>query len=113
MTMTPSGIAKEATLARRFGGSKLAYSGLLTADHDITPSAPTKSIRLLWVAFVPNPDNSGANLVTVGFEGASTPVYTGYALAHWEMFDGAPGVPLQISLANNQPVAVTVHYEEF
>ena len=107
---TPSGIAKEATLARRFGGAKLAYSGLLTGSHTITPSAG-KKISLLWVAFVPSPDNSTANLVQVGFDG-DTPVYTGYALAHWERFDGAVGQNLIVTLANSQPVAVTVHYEE-
>lgn len=100
------------TLDRRFGGSKLAYAAVLTATSDITPTSG-KAIRLLWVAFIPNPDNSSANLVTVGFVAAATSLYTGYALAHWERFDGAVDQHLRITLANSQPVAVTVHYEEF
>jgi hypothetical protein len=103
---------KDAQLVRRFGGSKLAYSGLLTSTTDITPTVG-KAIRLLWVAFVPSSDNSAANLVTVGFVDAAAPCYTGYALAHWERFDGAVNQKLRITLATAEPVAVTVHYEEF
>lgn len=109
---TPSGISKETTLARRFGGSKLAYSAVLTATTDITPTSG-KAMRLLWVCFIPNPDNSSANLVTIGFVGAGSSLYTGYALAHWERFDGSLNTALRVTLANSQPVAVTVHYEEF
>lgn len=97
---------------RRFGGAKLAYSGLLTSDHLIDPSAVGNAIRVLWVAFVPSPDNSAANLVQVGFNG-DVPFYTGYALAHWEVFEGAPDQAVLIDLATAEPVAVTVHYEEF
>lgn len=109
---TPSGISQEVTLARRFGGSKLAFSSLITATTDITPTTG-KSIRLLWVAFVPNGDNASSNLVTIGFVGSGVNLYTGYALAHWERFDGSVNTKLRITLANAQPVAVTVHYEEF
>jgi hypothetical protein len=110
---TTAGAAAEVTLGRRFGGSKLAYSALLTSTTtDITPTTG-KTLRLLWVAFVPNSDNSTANLVQIGFVGGGA-VYTGYALAHWERFDGpSPNTALRVTLANTQPVAVTVHYEEF
>jgi hypothetical protein len=102
-----------AQLSRRFGGAKLAYSALLIATTDLTPTVG-KTLRALWVAFVPNADNATSNLVQIGFVGAASQLYTGYALAHWERFD-APAVntALRITLANTQPVALTVHYEEF
>jgi hypothetical protein len=106
------GLATETTLASRFGGGKLAFSNELVASQNIVPTTG-KRIRLLWVAFVPNPDNTAANLVKIGFVGAPSFLYTGYALAHWEKFEGGVDVPLRITLATNQPVAVTVHYEEF
>lgn len=104
-------VASETTLGRRFGGSKLPFSGLLTSTTDVTPTSG-KAIRLLWASVIPNPDNSTANLVQIGFVG-DTPAYTTYALAHWERFDGDTDQVLRITLANSQPVAVTVHYEEF
>lgn len=112
-TPVASGIAKETTLARRFGGAKLAFAARLTASSSITPAAG-KSIRLLWVAFVPDPDGSPANLVTIKWSGAVGALYVGYALAHWERFDApAADTPLLINLSNTQAVAVTIHYEEY
>jgi len=107
----PTGATQEVTLGRRFGGAKLAYSAVLTATTDLTPTVG-KAIRLLWVAFIPNSDNTTSNLVTVGYVGGGA-LYTGYAMAHWERFDGAVNTALRITVANAQPVAVTVHYEEF
>jgi hypothetical protein len=94
----------------RFSGGKLAYAGVLSTAGDnvvVTPGA-TQRVRLFWVAFIPNSDNSTANLVTV--KAGATTYYVGYALAHWEVFDGPVNTPLVVNLANAQPVAVTIHY---
>lgn len=104
-------LALDSTLARRFGGGKLAYASVLTATTDISPSSG-KAFRLLWIAFIPDSGNVSSNLVTVGFVGGVSSLYAGYAMAHWESFTGAVNAPLRISLANSQSVAVTVHYEE-
>lgn len=103
--------AEAASLRRRFGGGKSAYAAVLTANHDIIP-AFGKKIRLYWVAFIPNKGNASANLVTVGFVGAASSLYVGYAMAHWEFFEGDVNQPLRIGLSTGEPVAVTVHYEE-
>lgn len=111
---TPSGIAQEKTLDRRFGNTVKSWTNggaLLTTTTDITPTTG-KKIRLLWLQALPNSDNDVANLVTVGFVGAAQALYCSYALSHWQMFDGAVDQALRITLANNRPVAVTVHYEE-
>jgi hypothetical protein len=95
----------------RYAGSKSAYAAVLSTAGDtavVTPGA-TQKVRLVWVAFVPNSDNTAANLVTVKF--GSTNLYVGYAMSHWEVFDGAVGQALTVNLANTQPVAVTVHYQ--
>ena len=110
---TPSGISQEATLARRFGaGVTLADGGLLTATTTYSPTTG-KKMRLKWIIVVPSSDNGSANYVDVRWAGAAKPLYAGYALAHWEAFD-APAINtgLVITLTNNQPVAVTIHYEE-
>lgn len=100
------------SLQYRFGGGKSAYSGVLTTSGDTTVITPAsgKRIRLFWVAFVPNSDNSAANLVTIKI-GATT-YYTGYAMAHWEVFTGAVNDTVKVNLANTQAVAVTIHYME-
>lgn len=96
----------------RFSGGKSAYAAVLNtagANTVITPSSG-KRIRIFWVAFVPNSDNASANLVTVSI--GSTPIYTGYALAHWEVFTGAANDTVKVNLANTGSVAVTIHYQE-
>ena len=111
----PSGIAKETTLSRRFGTSvTLSDGGLLTATTSYGPSSNTKTMRLKWVSAIPSSDNSAANLIDIRWQGASKPLYVGYAIAHWEAFTApAANTPLIVTLANSQPVAVTIHYEEF
>ena len=108
-----TGLAKDATVSRRFGtGVTLSDGGLLTTTTTYTPTVG-KMMRLKWIIAVPNSDNSGANYLDVRWQGAAKPLYCGFALAHWEAFT-APAVntPLVITLANSQPVAVTIHYEE-
>lgn len=110
-----SGIAKEVTLSRRFGDDVLTWSngGLaMTATTTLSPTAGT-SLRILWVSVQPNSDNSVSNLIQVGFVGVAQPLYTAYVIGHWQKCDApADDVGLRFTLANSQPVAVTVHYSE-
>ena len=109
----PSQIAKEQTLSRRFGtGVTLSDGGLLTSSTTYSPSSG-KTMRLKWIIAVPSVDNTSANYLDVRWAGASKPLYAGYALAHWEAFTApAANTGLVVTLTNNQPVAVTIHYEE-
>ncbi len=114
----PVNAAQENTLERRFGTPgtpKKAKGALLSTagDNDfITPTAG-KSVRVLWVSAIPSSDNTAANLVQVKFGTGGTPFYTVYAVGHWEVFEGAVDQHVFVNLANTQPVAVTVHYEEY
>ena len=118
ITPLPTGASSEATLGRRFGQvgtPKKAVAALVAIAGDSVFITPTvgKSLRVLWVAFVPSSDNANANLVQVKFGVNGAPFYLGYALAHWEVFEGATNVALYLNLAVAQAVAVTIHYEEF
>lgn len=77
----------------------------------MTPAAG-KFLRLVWVLVVPNPDNLFANRVRVKFGAAGSPLYEGYALAHWEIFNGGIDQPLILNTQTADPVSVTVHYRE-
>ncbi len=95
----------------RFAGGKTAYAAVLSTAGGtvaITPAAGLR-VRVVWVAFIPNSDNTAANLVTVSL--GSTVLYIGYAMAHWEAFTGAVNGTVTVDLSNTQPVAVTIHYE--
>lgn len=103
---------QKANLDFRYSGGKSSVGGTLNtagANTVITPAAG-KRIRVFWVSVIPSSDGSSANLATVAL-GAQT-LYVGYAFAHWEVFTGTANTPLTVSLANGQPVAYTVHYQE-
>lgn len=111
-------LALDSTIQRRFGTvgtPKKAQAALVSAAGDTTFITPTsgKSLRVLWVAFVPDSDNLLSTRVQVKFGAAGAPFYLGYAMAHWEVFEGGLNIPLVINLSAAQAVAVTVHYEEF
>lgn len=113
-TNPETGLAKDATFNPRYTDTVKSYAALLSAsgNTDIVPTSG-KRIRVLWVSFVPNGDNTAANLVTVSYPIAGKTLYVGYAMAHWQRFDdGAVDEHLRINLANTQPVAVTIHYQE-
>lgn len=97
----------------RYSGGKTARTQLVAAAGDTTLVTPAagKAIRLFWVSFVPSPDNQAANLFQVRI--GSSAKYLGYAVAHWEVFDGAADESLIVNAATSAPVAVTVHYQEF
>lgn len=108
-----TGLAKDATLSGRFGGGKSAYAAVISTSGDTTVITPAagKRVRVYWVSFIPNSDNTAANLVTVKFAGG-TSMYVGYAMAHWEEFTGTTNQAVVVNLSNTQPVAVTIHFQE-
>lgn len=113
---TPSGIAKEATLARRFGTDTfMVYEGSVTAQVDIAPDAG-KFIRLLWVSAQPSPDSSAANELRVYFPASGSDpekgAYRAYVIGHWQAIDGAVDQPLRYLPTTTEPVLLTIHYEE-
>lgn len=102
----------------RFLGGKLAAVATYSSggNHDLLTPGPGKQIRVYWLSWIPNGDNTSANLVDIGFGttgGAiSTPLYRAYAMAHWEQFTGQVDESLIVTTQNAEPVAVTVHYRE-
>lgn len=97
----------------RFSGGKTSYAALINTSGNnvvITPASGMK-VRVFWVSFIPNSDNSAANLVTVKFTAGVT-MYVGYAMAHWEVFTGATNDTVTVNLQTTDPVAVTIHYSE-
>ena len=112
---TPSGIAKEDTQARRYANPNvLTFAARITGTTQIVPSTALKSIRLLWVQALPLSDNAIGNLVIVQWHLINPALYCGEAISHWQRLDApSANLALDIVLANTQPVALTVHYEEF
>lgn len=96
----------------RYSAGKLSHAELIQAAGDtalVTPASGTR-IRLVWASVIPSSDNSNANLAKLRF-GSNDPIYVAYAMAHWEVMDGAVDEVLYINLASAEPVAVTVHYK--
>ena len=98
------------TLAPRFSTDVQTYARTITASDTILPPFGQK-LRLLWVAFAPNPDAEELTPITVGFEGDAEQLYSGYAMAHWQIFEGEEDQALEIILGSTVPVSITVHYQ--
>lgn len=116
MSLTPSGIAKEATLARRFGTSAVkVYEAEATSQVNIVPTSGM-AILLLWVSAQPSPDGP-ANPLRVYFptNGADPEIgaYRAYVIGHWQAIPGAVDQPLRYQPTTADPVQLTIHYEEF
>lgn len=111
-TLNGKDFATEATQARRYAGGKSSKTASVTASGDTTIHTPEagKKIRLFWVSAINDPDQSVSPRVIVKF--GSTELYRAYAIAHWEVFDGAVDEPLVVNLDQAADVAVTVHYQE-
>lgn len=77
----------------------------------ITPSAG-KRLRLYWVYAVPDPDSTDSPLIKVTLAG--TEIYRAFAISHAQRFTGAADgtVVVNLSAADANGVAVTIHYEE-
>lgn len=108
----PSGAATEATQARRYAGGKTARTAQVTAVGDTTIHTPAagKKIRLYWVSALNDPDQTNTPRIILKF--GATELYRAYAVAHWEVFDGAVDQALVCNLDQAGDVAVTVHLEE-
>ncbi len=110
----PVGAAIEATQAKRYGGGKLTKTAQVTASGNTTILTPAagKFVRLYWVGAINDPDQSVSPRIRVGFDGAADYLYSGYAVAHWEVFDGAVNQAVVVNLDQAGDVAATVHYQE-
>lgn len=80
---------------------------------DVLEPLPGGRLRVVWVAFAPQPDAELLAPFTVQFAGAAEPLYLNYALAHWQVFEGDVDQALEFIPGNTVPVAVTVHYQDF
>lgn len=98
-------------LNNRYAGGKTPYAKSLTASENINLTNALNHFEVYWVSFIPDPDNTAANLITIAFSDG-TVLYKGWAIAHWELFVGAVGSNIVITLENAQPVAVNIHYKE-
>lgn len=118
-------LATEATLdaardgiVNRYSGGKTPVVASVTASGDTTIHDPAagKAIRLFWITALNDPDDAATPLIKVGFGPAAsidTELYRTYALAHWEVFEGAVDERLIVNLSAAANVAVTVHLQEF
>lgn len=106
--------AVRADLDERFSGGKTAYCTTLIAAGDNTVLTPTsgKALRVVWVSAIPSSDNTNANLVKFKFGTGGTPFYIAYAVAHWEVFQGAVNQALVVNCATSEAVSVSIHYRE-
>jgi len=98
----------------RYGGGKLAATAQVTASGDTTILTPAvgNKLRIFWVSAINDPDETDSPRIRVGFAGAGDYLYSAYALAHWEVFEGATDQALVVNLDQTGSVAVTVHYQE-
>lgn len=98
----------------RYSGGKSASAATMTAAGNTTLVTPAtgKFLRLVWILAVPNPDNLNANLIRIKFGTSGSSLYEGYAMAHWEVFDGAVNAPLVVNTQTAEAISVTVHYRE-
>jgi len=89
-----------------------SFSAVISTAGDntvITPAAVDRFIRVLWVCVIPANANTVDNLTTIKFNGGTT-IYTVYAVSKERHFDGNKGQNVVVNLANNNPVAVNIHY---
>lgn len=103
---------QQSHLENRYGGGKQAYAEVLTTAGDNIAITPVtgNAIRVYWVSFVPDQDNTSSTVVTVKI--GSRSIYVGYAMAHWEIFEGEIGEQVIVNLSSSNKVAVTIHYKE-
>lgn len=105
-------LATEATMAKRYAGGKTPVVASVTAAGDTTIHTPAlgKRIRLYWLSALNDPDAASTPLINVRL--GALEVYRTYAIAHWEVFDGAVDAPLVVNLSEAGSIAVTAHLVE-
>lgn len=96
----------------RYAGGKSAVAATVTGAGDTTVKVPGVGnfLRVFWVYAINDPDQSTTPLIKVKL--GATEIYRGFAIAHWEVFDGAVGDSLVVNLDGIASVAVTAHYQE-
>jgi hypothetical protein len=99
-------------LEYRYSGGKVPATETVTASGDTTVLTPAtgQAIRLFWVSAIADPDAVAPPLITVKL--GALECYRAYAIAHWEVFEGAVDAALVVNLSEAADVAVTVHYQE-
>lgn len=104
---------KDATASRRYAGGLTPIVATVTAAGDTTIHTPAtgKAIRLYWVSAINDPDLSATPLVKIKI--GALECYRVFAVAHWEIFEGAANETLVINLSETASVAVTAHIKEF
>lgn len=107
-------LTTDGTYDERYSGGKSAYANTVAVAGDTTLVTPAtgNAVRVVWVSAIPSPDNGAANRVRFKFGASGNPFYESYAVAHWEVFQGAADEPLVLNLQTSEPVSVTVHYRE-
>lgn len=105
-------LTTDGTFDERYSGGKSSFATTVSASGDTTLVTPPvgQSVRVVWVSAIANPDNNNANRVRFKFGAGGSPFYESYAVAHWEVFQGAVDVPLLLNLQTAEPVSITVHY---
>lgn len=98
--------------AGRYAGGKSAVATVVSNQGDtvLVQPAAGNAVRVAWVYAVTDPTAETPPVITVKL--GATPIYSAFALSHWEPFTGALDEPLVINLSSSATVAVTVHYEE-
>lgn len=96
----------------RWSGGKTAKTANVTASGDTTIWTPAsgKKLRVFWVSAINDPDQSQSPKIILKF--GTNEIYRGYAIAHWEIFDGAVDQALVCNLDQAGDVAITVHGQE-
>lgn len=107
-----TGAIQATQTAQRYGGGKTPVTATVAAEGDTTIHTPAagKKVRLSWVTAINDPDESLSPVISVKI--GALECYRGYALSHWEVFDGAVDAALVINLSHAASVAVTAHLEE-
>lgn len=95
----------------RLAGGKDAFAGQVVSGTTtvVTPSAGRR-LEVLWVYALTDPDSATTPLITVTL--GVRALYSGYAIAHREVFVGGVNETLSVTLSEAAPVAVTIHYRE-
>lgn len=114
-----TGLAKDATLMRRYG-DHVTKAGLANTAGDNTLHTPAagKKIRLYWIALSSSQDNAAENLIQVKLTDADGAVKYRWrmgnpsAAAFSRTVEGDVDAPLILNLANTQPVDWNVDLEE-
>jgi len=107
-------VTSDPSTQARFEGGKLAKTAQVTVVGDTTVHTPAagKALALYWVSAINDPDASVSPLISIGFAGAATYLYSAYAIAHFEVFEGVTDQSLIVNLDQAGAVAITLHYRE-